>query len=135
MHGVFARGRATGSDLGDIECRTAADADDQIRTLGRIARSLDMGKLGLAGKAGIDRRVDPFRLERSGQLVCHARGGKEAVHDDGSAADGAERLGSSGNAIGSTGREADFGNEGSRKLHGELKNLVRVKMCADCITI
>src|SRR5689334_15001912 len=110
MHRVFARGCRAGNDLGDIQSRTTADADDQLRALGDLKGRVQMRKLRLAGKIGKHRRFDACAFKLPAHLLGKAGLGQKAVNDENSTLYAIKR----GCGRGETGEdavsEADFGN-------------------------
>src|SRR5689334_7075007 len=84
MHRVFARGRRAGNDLGDIQSRTATDADDQLCALGDLERRVQMRKLRLAGEIGKHSRFDAGALKLPAHLLGKSGLRQEAVDDENS---------------------------------------------------
>ncbi|MNL41337.1 hypothetical protein D3C87_1637410 [compost metagenome] len=119
MHRILAGGGTAGRDLGDIQRRTAADADHEIGADSRRAGRVDMRELWLAGKIGEHAGIDTFMAEAVDDPSGEAGLGEKAVYDERRRcctlrfrrrADGRMDIV----------RQADFGNEGSGKGQNRL---------------
>ena len=119
MHRILAGSDAAGDDLAYIERRTAADADHHIRPLPSFDRRMQMRKLWLAGKIGIDLRVHACFRKLGADPGGKAGLRQEGIDDKQNGADAIEGFDRSGKAGERTLTETNVWDGGNGEGHAE----------------